>query len=253
VERPLEPGARLVRPVAALTRPGERLHPALRTQAAGITFNERVSMDFLLALSRWIDAANDRLGRLVAWTILLAVVVSVLNAFGRKFIDAGSNAWLELQWYLFGALFLLSSGYTLLKNGHVRVDVVSSRLSKRTQMWIELIGTVLFLLPAALVIMWLGWPMFWESLHTGEMSSNAGGLIRWPAKLLVPVGFCVLIAAALSHIVKCIAFLQGRGPDPTGRESSATEEEALAEELRARIAAETAGEARVAARKAGEA
>lgn len=210
-------------------------------------------MGFLLKMSRWIDAINDRVGRFVSWAILLAVVVSVLNAFGRKFMHAGSNAWLELQWYLFGALFLLSSGYTLLKNGHVRVDVLSSRLSKRTRMWIEVFGTVFFLLPAAVMIMWLGWPMFWESWTTQEMSSNAGGLIRWPAKLLVPVGFCLLIAAALSHLVKSIAFLQGRGTDPTQRESALTEEEALAEELRARIAAETAGEAAAAERKGGKA
>ena len=210
-------------------------------------------MDFLLTVSRWIDAINDRVGRFVSWAILLAVVVSVFNAFGRKFIDAGSNAWLELQWYLFGALFLLSSGYTLLKNGHVRVDVLSSRLSRRTQMWIEVFGTVFFLLPAAVMIMWLGWPMFWESWHTQEMSSNAGGLVRWPAKLLVPVGFCLLIAAALSHLVKSIAFLQGRGPDPLRRESAVTEEEALAEELRARIAAETAGEAAAPVRNGGKA
>ncbi len=210
-------------------------------------------MDFLLTVSRWIDAINDRVGRFVSWAILLAVVVSVFNAFGRKFIDAGSNAWLELQWYLFGALFLLSSGYTLLKNGHVRVDVLSSRLSRRAQMWIEVFGTVFFLLPAAVMIMWLGWPMFWESWHTQEMSSNAGGLVRWPAKLLVPVGFCLLIAAALSHLVKSIAFLQGRGPDPLRRESAVTEEEALAEELRARIAAETAGEAAAPVRNGGKA
>ena len=198
-------------------------------------------MGFLLTMSRWIDAINDRVGRFVSWAILLAVVVAVFNAFGRKFMHAGSNAWIELQWYLFGALFLLSSGYTLLKNGHVRVDVLSSRLAKRTQMWIEVIGTVFFLLPMALVIMWLGWPMFWESWQTQEMSSNAGGLIRWPAKLMVPVGFCLLIAAALSHLVKAIAFLQGRGPDPTRRETAVSEEEALAEELRARLAAEAAG------------
>lgn len=197
-------------------------------------------MGFLLTLSSWIDAANDRIGRFVAWAILLAVAVSVLNAFARKFVHASSNAWLEMQWYLFGALFLLSSGYTLLKNGHVRVDVLSSRLSRRAQIWIDVFGTLLFLLPAATVIMWLGWPMFWESWHTQEMSSNAGGLIRWPAKLLVPVGFCLLIAAALSHLIKCTAFLQGRGPDPLRRESAVTQEEALAEELRARVAAETA-------------
>jgi TRAP-type mannitol/chloroaromatic compound transport system permease small subunit len=200
-------------------------------------------MGFLLTVSRWIDALNERVGRVVAWAILLAVLVSVFNAVGRKFMHAGSNAWLELQWYLFGTLFLLTSGYTLLKNGHVRVDVLSSKLSRRAQMWIEVFGTLFFLLPTALVIMVLGWPMFLESWHTQEMSSNAGGLIRWPAKLLVPVGFCLLIAAGLSHLIKCIAFLQGRGPDPTRREASVTEEEAFAAELRARLEAEAAAAA----------
>lgn len=200
-------------------------------------------MGFLLTVSRWIDATNERVGRAVAWTILLAVAVSVLNAVGRKFMHAGSNAWLELQWYLFGGLFLLSSGYTLLRNGHVRVDVLSSKLSKRTQIWIEVFGTLVFLLPTAILIMVLGWPMFWASWDTQEMSSNAGGLIRWPAKLLVPVGFCLLIAAGLSHLVKCIAFLHGRGPDPTRRKASLAEEEALAAELRARLEAEAAARA----------
>lgn len=193
-------------------------------------------MSFMLTISRWIDATNDRIGRLVAWAILVAVVVSVLNAVGRKFFNASSNAWLELQWYLFGALFLLSSGYTFLKNGHVSVDILSSRLSKRTQIWIEVFGTVVFLLPVAVMIMWLGWPMFWESWTSQEMSANAGGLIRWPAKLLVPTGFFLLIAAGLSHLIKCIAFLKGCGSDPTQREASVTEEEALAEQLRQRRA-----------------
>ncbi len=208
-------------------------------------------MGFLLTMSRWIDAVNERVGRLVAWAILLAVAVSVFNAVARKFLHSGSNAWLELQWYLFGALFLLSSGYTLLKNGHVRVDVLSSRLSRRAQIRIEIFGTLFFLLPMAVLIMVLGWPMFWESWHTTEMSSNAGGLVRWPAKLLVPVGFCLLIAAGLSHLVKCIAFLQGRGPDPTRRESSVSEEEALAAELRERLAAEAEAAAAAAAQKGG--
>ena len=128
-----------------------------------------------MTISRWIDAINERIGQFVAWAILLAVTVSVLNAFGRKFMNLGSNAWLELQWYLFGGLFLLSSGYTLLKNGHVRVDVLSSRLTKRTQIKIDLFGTLFFLFPTALIIMVLGWPMFWESWDSQEMSSNSGG------------------------------------------------------------------------------
>ena len=194
----------------------------------------------LLVISRWIDAVNERVGRLFAWAILLAVAVSVFNAIARKFFNMGSNAWLELQWYLFGAVFLMSSGYTLLKNGHVRVDVLSSKLSKRSQIWIDVFGTLFFLLPAAVVIMWLGWAMFWESWSTQEVSSNAGGLFRWPAKLLVPAGFCLLVAAAISHLIKCVAFLQGRGPDPTLREKPVSEEEELAKELRLRLAGQAA-------------
>ena len=198
-------------------------------------------MGFLLKLSALVDRMNERVGRLVAWAVLAAVLVSTYNAVARKFFDSGSNAWLELQWYLFGGLFLLTSGYTLLKNGHVRVDVLAARLPRRTQVGIEIFGTLFFLLPAALLVMVLGWPMFWESWATQEVSSNSGGLIRWPAKLLVPLGFCLLIAAALSHLVKCFAFLAGKGPDPMRRESAQSEEEKLAEELRARIEAETGG------------
>jgi TRAP-type mannitol/chloroaromatic compound transport system permease small subunit len=168
------------------------------------------------------------------------VVVSALNALARKFLHGGSNAWLELQWYLFGALFLLASGYTLLKNGHVRVDVLSSRLSKRKQIGIEIAGTLLFLMPAAVLIMVLAWPMFWDAWVTQEASPNAGGLIRWPAKLLVPVGFSLLIAAGVSHLIKCAGFLMGSCPDPTARDSAKTEEEKLAEELKARLDAEAA-------------
>jgi TRAP-type mannitol/chloroaromatic compound transport system permease small subunit len=197
-------------------------------------------MKSLLSLARLIDAINVFIGRGISWAILLVVLVSTGNALARKFFHSGSNAWLELQWYLFGALFLLASGYTLLKNGHVRVDVLSSKLSKRTQIGIEIAGIVLFLMPAAILIMVLAWPMFWESWATQEMSPNAGGLIRWPAKLLVPIGFTLLIAAGLSHLIKCIGFLTGHCPDPTARESTVSDEEKLAAELKARLEAETA-------------
>jgi len=192
-------------------------------------------MQFLLAISRLIYQINLRIGRWVSWAILAAVVVSSANALSRKFLHSGSNAWLELQGYLFGALFLLSSGYTLLKNGHVRVDVLSSKLSQRAQIWIEILGTLLFLLPAAALIMVLAWPMFWDAWVTHEASPNAGGLIRWPAKLLVPIGFTLLVGAGLSHLIKCAGFLLGRCPDPTKRESAMTDEEKLAAELKLRL------------------
>lgn len=195
-------------------------------------------MQFLLAISRLIDQVNLRIGRWVSWTILAAVVVSSANALSRKFLNSGSNAWLELQGYLFGALFLLSCGYTLLKNGHVRVDVLSSRFSQRTRVWVEILGTTLFLLPGAGLIMFLAWPMFWDAWITHEASPNAGGLIRWPAKLLVPLGFTLLVAAGVSHLIKCVGFLRGRCPDPTQRESAVTDEERLADELKLRLDAE---------------
>ena len=197
-------------------------------------------MDTLLSIARLIDAVNQRVGKAVSWCILIVVLVSTVNAIIRKFMHGGSNAWLELQWYLFGALFLLASGYTLLKNGHVRVDVLSARWSARTRIGIDIFGTLFFLMPMAILIMTLGWPMFWESWATQETSPNAGGLIRWPAKLLVPIGFTLLVAAGVSHLIKCFGALAGRCPDPTRREAARTEEEQLADELQARLKAESA-------------
>jgi TRAP-type mannitol/chloroaromatic compound transport system permease small subunit len=195
-------------------------------------------MRFILSISRLIDTINLYVGRWTSWAILLVVLVSTASALSRKLLHSGSNAWTELQLYLFGALFLLASGYTLLKNGHVRVDVLSSKLSKRAQIGIEIFGTLCLLLPAATLIMVLGWPMFWESWATQEASPNVGGLIRWPAKLLVPLGFTLLIAAGLSHAVKCIGFLLGHCPDPTERQSAQQEEDRLAAEIKARLDAE---------------
>lgn len=188
-------------------------------------------MNSLLALSRLIDAVNRRVGRAVTWLILIVVLISAGNAVVRKVFNVSSNAWLELQWYLFGAIFLLSAGYTLLKNEHVRVDVLAQRLSRRTQIKIEIFGVLFFLLPACLLITWLSWPMFMDAFLTHEYSSNSGGLLRWPAKLLIPVGFLLLIAAGLSHLIKCIAFLAAAGPDPTEKLETKTAEELLAEEI----------------------
>jgi TRAP-type mannitol/chloroaromatic compound transport system permease small subunit len=171
----------------------------------------------LLRLSRLIDAINERIGHVVYWMILLSVLVSSGNAIIRYSLDRSSNAWLELQWYLFAAVFLLCSGYTLLRNEHIRIDIVAGRFSARTQTWIDIIGTVLFLLPMALIIMKLGWPVFLDSFMRHEMSSNSGGLIRWPVKLLIPVGFFLLSMQGISELIKRIAFLMGLIPDPVPR------------------------------------
>ncbi|MEJ2803124.1 TRAP transporter small permease subunit [Comamonadaceae bacterium PP-2] len=188
-------------------------------------------MKALLALSRLIDAINTCIGSLVTWLTLIVVLISAGNAVVRKVFHTSSNAWLELQWYLFGAIFLLAAGYTLLRNEHVRVDILSSRLSRRTQMLIEIFGVLFFLMPACLLIMWLSWPVFMDAWVNNEQSSNTGGLVRWPVKLLIPVGFALLVLAGVSHLIKCVGFLLGQCPDPTSKDDGPTSEELLAQEI----------------------
>ena len=171
-------------------------------------------MKQLLALSRAIDFVNEHVGRLVYWGVLIMVLVSAANATSRYALNMASNAWLELQWYLFALVFLFCSGYTLLHNEHVRIDVVSSHLSRRTQVWIDVFGFVFLLLPMSLFIMWLSWPIFMNAWTSGEISGSAGGLIRWPARLMVPVGFFLLSLQGFSELIKRIAFLMGIIPDP---------------------------------------
>lgn len=189
-------------------------------------------MKALLGFARVVDTINEWVGRVVIWLVLIVVLVSAGNAVIRKTFSMSSNAWLELQWYLFGAMFLLMAGYTLLRNGHVRVDILSSMLTRRKQIAIEIFGVLFFLLPMAILILALAWPMFVDAWVSNEMSSNAGGLIRWPAKLLIPVGFMLLVLAALSHLIKCVGFLIGACPDPMAR-SGPSEEELLAAEIAA--------------------
>jgi|SRR5690554_349997 TRAP-type mannitol/chloroaromatic compound transport system permease small subunit len=188
-------------------------------------------MKFLLAVSRLIDALNERIGQTVLWLTLIVVFVSAGNAVVRKVFHTSSNAWLELQWYLFGAIFLLAAGYTFLRNEHVRVDVVSSRLPERVQVYIEIIGIVFFIFPAAGLIFWLSLPYFWESFRLQELSSNTGGLIRWPAKLLIPVGFALLILSGVSRLIRCLAYLTGHGRNPMLQEQARSAEEELAEDI----------------------
>ena len=189
-------------------------------------------MRTLLALSRLIDALNERVGRLVYWLVLAAVLVSAGNATVRYAFNLSSNAWLEIQWYLFSAVFLLGAGYTLLHNQHVRIDVISGRLSKRARAWIDVLGTLFFLLPMAIAIMWMSWPVFVQAYELHEESSNAGGLIVWPARLMVPIGFLLLVLQGISELIKRVAFLRGLIPDPSEKNEGPSLEEQLAEALR---------------------
>ena len=175
------------------------------------------TVTFLLRLSRAIDRLNEAVGHLVYWLVLAAVVVSAGNAMIRYTLDLSSNAWLELQWYLYSAVFLLAAGYTLLHNEHVRIDVIYSHLPPRARAWIDLLGSLFFLLPMALIILVLSWPMVVESIERNEYSSDAGGLLRWPVKLLIPVGFLLLTLQGFSEIIKRIGFLLGHIPDPLER------------------------------------
>jgi TRAP-type mannitol/chloroaromatic compound transport system permease small subunit len=159
---------------------------------------------------------NEKVGRALAWLILLAVIVSTVNAVIRKVFNVSSNAWLEAQWYLFGAVFLGCAAYTFLKNEHIRIDIVSSKMSQRYRNTIEIIGHVFFLIPLCLLMIYYGFPFFWASFRIGEMSTNAGGLIQWPAKLMIPVGFTMLLGQAISELIKRLAFMQGLIPDPHG-------------------------------------
>jgi TRAP-type mannitol/chloroaromatic compound transport system permease small subunit len=188
-------------------------------------------MKALLTLSRAIDGLNTRIGRGLIWLVLAAVVVSAANAIIRKAFDVSSNAFLETQWYMFSAIFLLCSPYTLLRNEHIRIDVVAGRLSNRTQTWIDVFGTVVFLLPMATVITYLSWVVFMRSWNINEVSSNAGGLVIWPARLLVPVGFFLLSLQGISQLIKLVAHLLGQGPDPNVRHDPAEAEKALAEAI----------------------
>ncbi len=180
-------------------------------------------MKFLLAISRAIDAVSTVVGKSVSWLLLAAVLISATNAFARKLFDASSNAWLEIQWYLYGAVFMLASAYTLLKNEHVRIDLVSSKWTQRTRNILDLVFHIIFLVPFAGLMTYLAWPWFWMSYNTGEMSSNAGGLIIWPAKLMVLLGFGLLLAQAFSEIVKKYAIVQGIIPDEEAEASARAE------------------------------
>lgn len=171
-------------------------------------------MKILLRLSRLIDVTNRLLGRLTPWLVFAAVLISASNAVARKALNLSSNAFLEVQWYLFAAVFLLGAGFVLLENAHVRIDVLAGKLSMRARNWIDVVGLLVFLLPLCGFMIKLSWPYVWQAYVSGEISQNYGGLIRWPVYALVPLGFGLLGLQALSELIKRLAFLRGAGPNP---------------------------------------
>jgi len=187
-------------------------------------------MNILLQFSKLIDALSERIGKLGMWLILATTLISATNAIVRKAFGISSNAFLEIQWYLFAAVFMLGGGYAFLRNAHVRIDFISSKFSDRTRNWIDIGGIVVFILPLCVLMISLSWPLFMRAYESGEMSSNAGGLIRWPAYLLIPAGFLILLLQSFSELVKRFAFLSGRGPDVLAH-TGPSETQELAKEI----------------------
>jgi len=195
-----------------------------------------ITMDALLKFSRAIDWLNAQVGRYAIWLIMGSTVISALNAVIRYTFNTSSNGMLEIQWYLFAWSFLVAAGFTLLNREHVRIDVINSRLSKKAQMWIDIIGFAFFLTPVCLLVLDYCIPMLIQKYQSGEMSGNPGGLIRWPVWLAIPVGFTLLMLQGWSELIKRVAFLRGQGPDPTVKAGEKSAEEELAEILRQREA-----------------
>jgi TRAP-type mannitol/chloroaromatic compound transport system permease small subunit len=197
-------------------------------------------MPILLQISRLIDGINQLIGKLAMWMILASTLISAGNAVVRKTLGTSSNAWLEIQWYLFAAVFMLGGGYAFLRNAHVRIDFISGKFSARTRNWIDVGGIVIFLFPLCYMMATLGWPVFYNAWVSGEMSSNSGGLIRWPVYFLIPLGFAFLALQGASELIKRIAFLTGHGPDILSH-TGPSEAELLAAEIAAQEQARVAG------------
>lgn len=197
-------------------------------------------MSALLQLSRLIDRLSEWIGRWIAWLVLIMVLISALNASVRKAFNFSSNAFLEIQWYLFAAVFLVAAGYTLLRQEHVKIDVVLGRFTRRTQVKVEIFGLVAFLMPFVFAVVHEVLPLVARAYLTGEMSENAGGLVRWPVYALVPIGFTLLGLQGLSELIKRVGFLMGLADDPGRKVQQKSAEEELAEVIRARAEAEAA-------------
>lgn len=200
-------------------------------------------MRALLKISQAVDGLNTLVGKVTMWLILATTLISAGNAIVRKIFDSSSNALLEIQWYLFAGVFLLGAGYGLLKNSHVRIDFLSSRFSDRTRNWIDVVGILAVLFPFCVIIITLSWPLFTQALESGEMSHNAGGLIRWPVYGLVPLGFALLMLQGLSELIKRVAFLTGQGPDVISGEDVKSDEQKHIEALEAVAARKLDGKA----------
>jgi TRAP-type mannitol/chloroaromatic compound transport system permease small subunit len=196
----------------------------------------------LLSLSRLIDMVSTWVGKFTMWLILATTLISAGNALVRKIFNSSSNGLLEIQWYLFAAVFMLGAGYGLLKNSHVRIDFIANKLSDRTRNWIDVGGILVVLFPLCIISISLGWPFFTQALASGEMSQNAGGLIRWPAYALIPLGFALLMLPGVSELIKRLAFLTGNGPDVLSGEDSKSDDQKKLEELEAQTAKLLAGD-----------
>lgn len=196
----------------------------------------------LLTLSRLIDQISTLVGKLTMWLILATTLISAGNAIVRKLFNQSSNSLLEIQWYLFAAVFMLGAGYGFLKNSHVRIDFISSKLSDRARNWVDVFGILFVLFPFCAIGIALGWPFFMQALTSGEMSQNAGGLVRWPAYMLIPLGFALLMLQGLSELIKRVAYLTGNGPDVLNSEDAKSDDQKKLEELEAQTARMLAGE-----------
>jgi TRAP-type mannitol/chloroaromatic compound transport system permease small subunit len=201
-------------------------------------------MQQLLKFSRLMDSLSSKLGSVIIWLILASTLISATNAVVRKTFDTSSNAFLEIQWYLFSASFLLAAGYTLLNNEHVRIDVLSSRFSARVRAWLDVFGFTVFFTPVCLVVLYFSLPFFWQAFQSGEVSGNAGGLIRWPVYLMMPLGFTLLLLQGWSELIKRLAFLRGLIDDPMVKKGEKTAEEELADAIRQRDARAAAAAAK---------
>jgi TRAP-type mannitol/chloroaromatic compound transport system permease small subunit len=196
----------------------------------------------LLKFAHVVDWLNTMIGKITMWLILATTLISAGNAIVRKIFDSSSNSLLEIQWYLFAGVFLLGAGYGFLKNSHVRIDFLSSRFSARTRNWIDVVGIVAVLFPFCLIVINLSWPLFVRALASGEMSQNAGGLIRWPVYSLVPLGFGLLMLQGMSELIKRLAFITGNGPDVLSGDDAKSDEQKHLEELEAIATRKLAGE-----------